>query len=550
VTPPSPSTTGADKGRAAGGDGFRASRHRQDDLPAGLISLRAIRGALRRRAWLVSAAVVAGLAVGGALYVGAPPAYQAATSIMITNDPDLDPGSQMQANVALAQSLQVAGLAVRKLGEQQSVPSFARSYTVQGLTDQLMQVTASASSASEAERRANVVAQEFMQFRSQVLGSAQQVDVPALEQQIAAKQLNLNAIAASMHKASLQPPSPARTTYLKTLAKEIKGLDSALGALKYAVSNYPVLTLSMTRGTAVLDSAAPIPPSRRHIELITGVAGLVAGLTLGLGVVLVEAVMSFRLRRRRDVAKALGAPIQVTLGKVHKAGRLPGRRGLAAARAGDMPKLIAYLHSTVREGSEESAAALAVVPAGNAQVVALAIVCLATSCAREGRRVVLADLAEGAPAARLLGVRDPGIHLVGADGAQVGVVVPDPKDRVAIGPVRAASLQAPSVRPDRALAAACASADLLLTIATLDAALGAEHLATWTTDVVVVVTAGRSAAARLSSTSRMIRLAGMRLISAVLVGADKSDDSLGTRPVPSRLRRRPLPSGSRQSVSA
>ena len=188
MTAPSPSTTTVDEGRAAAGDGYRASRHRQNDLPAGLISLRAIRGALRRRAWFVCAAAVAGLAVGGALYVGAPPAYQAATSIMITNNPDLDPGSQMQDNVALAQSLQVAGLAVRKLGAQQSVPIFARSYTVQAVTDQLMQITASASSTSEAERRANVVALAFMQFRSQVLASAQQVDVPALMQQIAAKQ--------------------------------------------------------------------------------------------------------------------------------------------------------------------------------------------------------------------------------------------------------------------------------------------------------------------------------------------------------------------------
>ena len=58
----------------------------------------------------------------------------------------------MQGDVKLAQSLQVASLAVRKLGIQQSVPSFARSYTVLSLTDRLLQITASASSASEAER--------------------------------------------------------------------------------------------------------------------------------------------------------------------------------------------------------------------------------------------------------------------------------------------------------------------------------------------------------------------------------------------------------------
>ncbi len=342
MTPPPPSTTSADDGRAAAGDGFRASRHRQDDLPAGLTSLRSIRGALRRRAWLVAAAVVAGLAVGGVLYVGAPPAYQAATSILITNNPDLDPGSQMQDNVALAQSLQVAGLAVRKLGAHQSVPSFARSYTVQALTDQLMQITASASSVGEAERRANVVAQEFMQFRSQVLGNAQQVDLPALRQKIQVVQAQQTKINQQKITALAEPASPERTTFLKTLAKEARTADASLGALNYDVSNYPVLTLSLTRGTAVLDPAAPIPPSRRHIELITGVAGLVAGLALGLGVVLVEAVISFRLRRRRDVAKALGAPIQVTLGKVHKAGYSAwssGARGGSRGRHAEADRL-------------------------------------------------------------------------------------------------------------------------------------------------------------------------------------------------------------------
>ena len=53
----------------------------------------------------------------------------------------------------------------------------------------------------------------------------------------------LNGIATSAGKAALQPPSPARTTYLKTMAKETRGLYTALGALKFDVSNYPVLTL-------------------------------------------------------------------------------------------------------------------------------------------------------------------------------------------------------------------------------------------------------------------------------------------------------------------
>jgi len=42
-----------------------------------------------------------------------------------------------------------------------------------------------------------------------------------------------------------------------------------------------------------------------------------------------------------------------------------------------------------------------------------------------------------------------------------------------------------------------------------------------------VMTAGRSSSTRIHAVGEMIRLAGTPLISAVLVGADKTDESLG-----------------------
>ena len=74
---------------------------------------------------------------------------------------------------------------------------------------------------------------------------------------------------------------------------------------------------------------------------------------------------------------------------------------------------------------------------------------------------------------------------------------------------------------------ACASADLLFTLVTLDPSLGGEHLATWATSAVVVVTAGRSSWARIHAVGEMVRLGGTSLTSAVLVGSDKTDESLG-----------------------
>ena len=42
-----------------------------------------------------------------------------------------------------------------------------------------------------------------------------------------------------------------------------------------------------------------------------------------------------------------------------------------------------------------------------------------------------------------------------------------------------------------------------------------------------MVSAGQSSAERIHGVGEMIRLAGMRLDSVVLIGADKSDESLG-----------------------
>jgi hypothetical protein len=67
---------------------------------------------------------------------------------------------------------------------------------------------------------------------------------------------------------------------------------------------------------------------------------------------------------------------------------------------------------------------------------------------------------------------------------------------------------------------------------TLDPALGGEHLATWASDVVVVVTAGESSATRVGAIGEMIRLAGAHSVSAVVIGADKTDESLGVTLAP------------------
>jgi capsular polysaccharide biosynthesis protein len=490
--------------------------------PAGLVSVRFVAAAIRRRAWLGCAILVAGLVITGTIYVAFPPAYQASTSILINNDPLADPNVQMQGNVELAQSAEVASGALHAIGLREPVTSFMRTYTVTSATDRVLVITTSASSTAAAVRRADALAIEFLRFRSGVLRTQLRLGVATLEGQSTAASQEAAVLADQIAKL---PPSASRRALIKRLGK----INSLLGALVYTADHYPVVTSTMVEGSSVLDTAAPIPPSRRHLAAIFGAAGVVASIAAALGLVIIATVTSNRLRRREDVARALGAPVRLSVGMV-RAPRLPRRSRLTEDRRPDQRRIVAHLRTAVADGST----ALAVVSVDNEQAIAPSVASLAVACAREGRRVVLADLSAGAPAARLLGASDPGIHDVSVAGAPLTVAIPNRGDVTPIGPIRSPLPTPQHQQASKALAAACAAADVLLSTVTLDPALGGDHLATWSEDIIVIVTAGRSVPAKIHATGEMIKLAGTRPASAILLGADKNDESLGVmRPSPS-----------------
>ena len=100
------------------------------------------------------------------------------------------------------------------------------------------------------------------------------------------------------------------------------------------------------------------------------------------------------------------------------------------------------------------------------------IVSLAVSCANDGKQVVVADLADGA-LARRLGAKGPGVHPVTAGGERMIAVVPDRDDITPTGPLQTPAQHAAA---SEALLAACGSADLVFTLATLDPAFGGTTL--------------------------------------------------------------------------
>ena len=130
----------------------------------------------------------------------------------------------------------------------------------------------------------------------------------------------------------------------------------------------------------------------------------------------------------------------------------------------------------------------------NEQVVAPAVIALAVSRAREGKQVVVTDLSSGASLGRLLGVKEPGVREVTEDGVRITLLIPDPDDAMPIGPLESSMAATQRLEASQPFTEACASADLLLTLASLDPAFGGDHLATWATNLVAAVTAGHSTA--------------------------------------------------------
>ncbi len=524
-------------GNALGGLGAyedsAVAEDRSADFVPSLVSLGFLKAALRRSARFLCLAAVAGLIAGLGAYLATPHPYHASTTLLLPLPPNSDTSMQalsneiMADNLATVQSRSVAGLAIRNLGLRQSAGSFLSSYSATSVSDRVLFITVSASSSDQAVLRANAVASAFLQVRADELLNEQELTRESLEQQIGQVEQDISSLNGQIGRLSAESVSPAQKSQLSSLQAKRSQVTTTLTALKQELvseqTNTQPAIAADAGGAVVLDDATPLPHSWLKPLLLYALIGLVAGVVLGVGVVLIRALVSNRLRQRDDVAQALGAPVKLSVARVR-----PSRR--AAAGDPNIQRMAAYLDRAVPADSGH-VAALAVVPVDDPRAAALSLVSLALSRAQQGEQVVLADLVTGAPAARLLGFHERGVSMVSGHNNRLILAVPEGDDVLPpTGPLGRTQVQGSPFTD--AVTAASAQANLLLTLATLDVSLGGDHLSTWATDAVAVITAGRSSWTTISAVGEMIRLSGTRLVSAVLIGADHSDESLGVTYTP------------------
>lgn len=479
----------------------------------------------RRRLWLTLGLV--GFVLGTGAYLHLAPSYPASDSILLWYGPNQDPQQQITTEAALAQSTAVASGVISELGLSQSVSTFLSSYQVTQPSDQVIDITLSAPTSAEAVTQCNAVAAEFLKVNAAYAQTQQQQQEAFLGTQVDQAQQKLTTIDTQLAQAKA---SGASHSAIARLTQQHTDATNALSQIKQsavnAVLDTRVGTRDSVKGTRVINPAAPVHKSKAKTILSYIGGGLFGGLALGIAIVVIGALLSNRLRRRDDVAYALGVPIGLSVGPL-RSGRLPRLGGSRArARDLDMRRLVQYLRKAI-PANPLGAQSLAVVAVSDPATVAEAIVSLATEAAGQGMRVLLADLSDGCHAGKLLGAAVPGVRKVDSKGSRLILAIPDAADVAPVGPLPGRRGLMSGAQPPEELATVARDANLLLCLATLDPAHGGDHLATWATTAVAVVTAGDSSAILIRSNAEMVQLAGTRLRSGVLVGADRDDESLG-----------------------
>jgi capsular polysaccharide biosynthesis protein len=504
-------------------------------LGTGLISLSFIGAALGRTKRLWCAFAVIGLLLGSAYIVARPPAYSAAVTVLLADNPNETPANEVPVDMALAASVPVAAAVVRQLGLSESPGSFAATYTVTALTYQVLRISVKGQSADDALRKASALATQFLKYRAQYETIQLQETEVQLNQQATQAQQQLDSINSQISQLSANPNTPGQQGKLNSLRKQATDATNNLAVVQQYViqsrSGLQTETQAMVSGSQVLNPAALAKRSVLKDLVLYAIGGLIGGLVVGIVIVVIGAVTSDRLRRRDDIAQVAGAPVGLSVGPLGARRLVPGRARLTAIRRRDLRRVVDHLRNAV-PGSSKGPAGLAVVAVDDAPTVARAVASLAVSRARESARVVVVDLSDGAHVARLLGVKAPGISKVDHDGARVMLVVRGRDEVAPVGPLESPASPMGSAKADEALMSVCRDADLVLSLVDLDPAYGGEHLATWATEAVAVVTAGRSTAVRIHAVGEMVRLSGARLGSVIVVGADKRDESLGLTSLP------------------
>jgi capsular polysaccharide biosynthesis protein len=476
----------------------------------------------RKRVWLTL--VLVGLIGGLSLQVVLPRKYSAETTLLMFHNPADDPTRDMATDVALLQSEVVAQRVITDLGLDITSQKLTGLYQGVAVTDEVLQITFSAPTAAEAVTRANTLAQEFLTFRTNLMNSQNKAVTGALQREVNTYDSQIQAISTNIQ--NLGPETSANAAEISADTNEKASLEGQVLALNGTIETDNATTETVTGQSSVVAPATAIAHSALKTYLVNAASGIIAGLAIGIGLVAILAIASDRIRQRAEFAEALDAPVELSVGRFGRC-RVMRKRRLRRrlSHPGRPVELMSrQLRSVVHEGTGPRR--LAVVSVDSLEPSALSLAILAGRLAVfEGRRVMVTDMSPGRILGELLGVDEPETRIVFVKGAWVPVLVSvPPEDDPTV------ELPPHDLDSDTLPGPEWTSPQVTLVLSTLEPGTGASHLSPMVDEAVVVFTAGTTNSARVRATGQMLRAAGIRVRSAILVGADKNDDSLGLLP--------------------
>ena len=482
------------------------------------VSVPALVRALRRRwrLWATGAVLAAIAAV--AFSLASPPEHTATTILLLQHPTGTNEARAMLTDARLVESRSVAQAAIDSLGLRLSARRMVDSYRPTILSDDLLQIRATAPSDREAVRRAEAVANAFLAFRRDEILRQSAVALENLEERQRALNTELLEVNEGINaRTGVRDEESLRA--LGDLMVRRFTLNDKLGGVRQRIEAATFDTDSIIEKTRVVDPAGADTRQPVRAAAVNVMAGVILGLLLTTGLIVLQEATSDRPRRREDVAAAMGAPVaQVDLRALRGPLRLQRRRfrRLLAEPPPDVTRAAGHLRLALDEAVPTGA--LVVVSVASDGAAALALAATAARLTRDGRSVLIADLTRRNVLARLTKVRPDAadrLPLVGGTSA-LWVNIP-PDEMPELDGAKRSDVH-------RELAS---RVDLVLALATIDPAIGAQHLREVATSAVVVATAGRSSETALRSVAQTLAAAGIQVHSTILAAADGDDDSVG-----------------------
>jgi capsular polysaccharide biosynthesis protein len=482
------------------------------------VSLPYLMAAVRRRWRLCAATGLAAASVALVLSLAYLPSYSATTTLLLRHPNLANPTRAMANDTEFLETRSVARDVVRRLGLDVTPTELVADSAAFPLSDNVMQITVSAPSVDEAVRRADALAQAFLDFRKSEFERQWRVTADALTEREKELSGDLESVVNEISR--LAPAAEgARDADVRGFGELLTrraDLSRELEEIRQRIDDGAIETQSIVGQSRIVDAASEDERSPLKALAFNVIAGTVGGLGLGVGLVMLQAAASDRVRWRGDVAAALGAPVAVSTGAFRGplwVQRWRFRRHRARPNA-DLARIVRHLADTL-SSVDSGRRGVTVVSVDSDAAAALSVASLAVGLLERGSDVLIEDVSAGSVLARLLGMKDREPRAVPIEEVQSTLwLTVDPSQSLEDGHLPS---DLDSWR----------DADIVLTLATVDPAVGTGLLVHGRGPAVAVVTAGGSSPTALRSAAYTVRSAGLQLASTVLIGAHRHDETLG-----------------------